>query len=417
MLSGFDPPTPAFGKPMKTLLLAALALVLASATAAAQNREASMTSHGGITIERTSDVTSVPLEDLGGKLFLRAGVNGTERSFIFDTGSPTMLSKQLASELGLEIIGERTGIDANGVPITTELAILDQLTLGDTTFRNIPILIFDFSAIPLGTCIFDGGVLGSELLPESAWRIDLDRRVMEIAETAEALAEHPKTKQAPLTLSGYPHMPVIDYSVNGFKDKALFDTGNAGTLVLFKDILGDREVNQAIKRRSLHRGRGTEGVSAGGMGQEVELHRFKLKDLRIGRHSIGAVSASTRQVPPSLIGSGMLKSNVVTLDYPGGTFSWHPREEPAPAPADQGFGVSFVDGKPLVVQLFEGSTAEKKGLRLGDEVLSLDGRLLAAKTDAERCEQLRWLIGSQTEQPYRSLTVLRNGQPVSIDLL
>ncbi|NNU15688.1 hypothetical protein HK107_05070 [Parvularcula sp. ZS-1/3] len=367
-------------------------------------------------IERHVEVSSVPVDERGGKLYLRAQVVGIEREFIFDTGSPSMISKELASELGLETIAESTGIDANGQAVTAEIAVLESVQLGDATFRDVPVLIFDFATMPMGACVFDGGVLGSELLPGSAWRIDLDRGALDIAASAEAFGKSRKVHSAPLTLSGFPHMPLIDYSVNGFSDKALFDTGNAGSLILFKEIANDREVRKAIKRGSDQRGRGSEGVSAGGMGPEVELRRFSLKDLKIGKHTIGKVTASTRQVPPTLLGAGFLSENIVTLDYPGATFSWSPRETPAPSKAHQGFGVSFVDTKPLVVQLFEGSVAAKRGLRLGDEVHSLDGRSLAAETDDERCQHLRWLINRPTDRTFSSVTVLRDGQPELIEL-
>ncbi|MEM9837561.1 MAG: aspartyl protease family protein [Pseudomonadota bacterium] len=402
------------------ILSRACALLLAStflqSTAYAQSGEVRRAFAKPIAIDRPTGMISLPLEERGGKLYISALIEGTSGTFIFDTGSPTMLSKDLATQLGLKIIGQNTGVDANGTPVTTEIAVIDEINLGGIRFQNVPVTVFDFASVPMGPCIIGDGIIGSELLPRSAWRIDLDREMIDIAPSAAEFGEDESQQEAPLTPAGYPHMPIVGYSVNGFSDNALFDTGNAGSVVLFKEITKDRQVRKAIKRGSDQRGRGSEGVSAGGMGAEVDLRRFELEGFKIGPNDIGAVTATTRQVPPTLIGTGLLAKSVVVLDYPAGAFRWHPRQSPQKKQPHQGFGVSFVEGKAQVVQLYDGSAAKKAGLKLGDEVLSLSKRSASANTDEERCDHLRWLISAPEAAQATSVTVLRNGQPKTFDL-
>src|SRR5690606_40516750 len=103
----------------------------------------------------------VPLRVFPNELHVEVGVNGTRRRFLFDTGSPSMMTSTLAAELGLEAIDRRQGRDSNGAVVDTDIVQAD-LTVGGTTFRKVPVFVADFPKVP--QCLFDG-VLGSELLP------------------------------------------------------------------------------------------------------------------------------------------------------------------------------------------------------------------------------------------------------------
>lgn len=51
---------------------------------------------------------------LGDMLFVDVDLNGEPRRFLFDTGSPSMVSATLAAELGLDVIDRRQGGDSHG---------------------------------------------------------------------------------------------------------------------------------------------------------------------------------------------------------------------------------------------------------------------------------------------------------------
>ena len=91
-------------------------------------------------------------------------MNGKAYRFILDTGSPTILTKAVADELGLVIEAENTGKDAHGNPVRMGLAILEQLRIGEVTFRNIPVFIYDATQQAMARCVLDGGVIGSDIV-------------------------------------------------------------------------------------------------------------------------------------------------------------------------------------------------------------------------------------------------------------
>ncbi|KCZ89674.1 aspartyl protease family protein [Hyphomonas jannaschiana] len=368
-------------------------------------------------IERREDVTSVPLRPHMGKVAIMASLNGAEREFVFDTGSPSMISRALADELGLELVGQNRGRDANGAEVVTDVAIVDRLDIGGISFRSVPVLIHDFTAVDPDGCFIRDGVIGSEIFPGSAWRMDAGRQVLEIAGDAALLmpedgAEPPVA--GPLEDFGYPHAPVFRYSIGGFEDRGLFDTGSSDSVTLFSQAAGNRQVKKAMVRGTLRTGRGSEGISAGGAGEETDLARFDLEGMKIGEVDLGRQSGTLRQVPPSLLGLGILDNYRVTLDYPGGRILFELREEPARGRVHPGYALQETADGVRVLQLYKGSAAAKAGLKLHDEVVAIDGQPLTGAQDP--CVTARWLAEGRPAETARTLTIRRSGKAIEIKI-
>ena len=134
-----------------------------------------------ITIERECAVANVPIRLRSGKIYLDATINGEAGRFIFDTGSPTVLDKAFGERVGLEVIGENTGRDANGRSVSMDFAQVGSLAVGGAVFRDVPVMIHDYSSVPLGKCFILDGVIGSAILPGSVWRIDTSKMRLQIA--------------------------------------------------------------------------------------------------------------------------------------------------------------------------------------------------------------------------------------------
>lgn len=401
---------------LETMSACIAAIAIASAAQAQMSPEAVAALQAPAAVERAVDVETIPLIPHMGKFAIRAAMNGIERNFVFDTGSPTLLSREFASELDLTIIGSSTGRDANGQEVTTELAVVEKLTIGRLTFSNVPVLIADFGRSDPDGCFFDGGVIGSEIFPGSVWHIDGEAQTLQIAGDIGDISGLKGTTPAAVTqlhIGSYPYAPVFDYAFGAFKDRALFDTGNSDTIVLFDRVTQQQQVKRSTLSGSLREGRGSHGVSAGGLGAESDLRRFEVEGLEVGSE-LPRLSATTRNAPPSLMGLGILDRYDVTLDYPGERMLLSERAVPASTAQHPGYAVMMVQGAVRVVQLFEGSPAQQAGLRLGDEVIVIGGHSLV---DREKpCAVVRWLVEERPTSFAQSLTVMRNGHPVELTL-
>ena len=370
-----------------------------------------------IAVERDEPLTSVPLKNHMNKLAIDATLNGVTREFLFDTGSPTMIAKPLAEELGLKIIGSNTGRDANGRPFTTQIALVDRLDIGGVSLRQVPVLIADFSVSDPRGCFLRDGLIGSEIFPGSVWHIDPERKQLHIAARArdlDPLKLPDPSVTAPLIDWGYPRAPVFPYAIGEFSDNGLFDTGHSESVVLFDRLLNNNEVKGALVPGSLRKGRGSLGVSAAGEGAETDLFRFEIEGLKIGDSSLGRQGGTIRNAPPSLVGLGIIDTYSVTLDYVAGQLRLHPRGKPQTRGAQVGFGLmAGADGVRLR-QIYEGSGAERAGLKLGDLVTAIDDR--EVPTSAVSCEVTRWIVEERPAATAQRITVLREGKRVEIDL-
>lgn len=399
------------------IISACIAAIATAPTAQAQmSPEVVAALQEPVAVERTNDVETVPLIPHMGKFAIRAAMNGLERGFVFDTGSPTLISRELADELNLIVIGSNTGRDANGRPVTTEIAVVEQLTIGGLTFSKVPVLIADFGLSDPDGCFFDGGVIGSEIFPGSVWHIDGEAQTVQIAgdiDDISGLEDMTAAAVTQLHIGSYPYAPVFDYAFGAFEDRALFDTGNSDTIILFDRVVQDQRVQRSIVPGSLRKGRGSHGVSAGGLGADSDLLRFEVEGLEMSVE-LPRLSATIRNAPPSLIGLGMLNRYDVTLDYPGKRMLLSERAVPATTAEHPGYAVMMVEGTARVVQLFEASPAQRAGLQLGDEVLAIDGRSL--RDPEEPCSVVRWLAENRPTHLADTVTVVRNGQSVELSL-
>lgn len=391
------------------------ACVLATAAvgpASAQVRERSMAEllSAPIAVEQEAPVAHVPLQLHGGKLHITATIDGVTSSFLFDTGSPTILARHFADPLDLEVVGRNTGVDSHGRQVAMDIAIVDRLTLGDTTFRRVPVLIHDFSANDMGRCLIGNGVIGSEIFPASAWRIDTQANRLTIAASSNNLPRpEGDTLRTRLYDSGYPHAPVIDYSVGGLTDKAMFDTGNSASIAFFVKAAQHPSVRSATVPGTRERGEGYEGESAGGLSEFGPLARFTIADVSFSSDKLPPTQAIVRTMPPTLFGAGLLRNYIVTLDYPGGQLILEERTEPDAVGPHPGYGIAIVDGRAVVTRLFAGSAAERAGLRLGDHVVEAQGRSLAKLEGVNYCEAVNWLVEEFEPHETVELVVERKG--------
>lgn len=314
----------------------------------------------------------VPLEVLATKLFVEVEVGGQPRQFVFDTGSPSMISAALAEELNLEIVDRTKGRDAHGAVVDTGIVQAD-IRLGGTTFHNVPIFVAEFPET--AQCLFDG-VLGSELLPLCAWQIDLPDSRLRCNTALKALDHVGDSGRQTLHDFGYPHAPILDiHFARKARSKAMLDTGSPEYLAIAPGDLEGAKRNGGVGQTVS--GYGSSGGSLGGRAPDRNQELVELKSLSIGTLSLGRVDATVRETAPSLIGASVLEHFIVTLDSRSQSAFFDSYRDGPYTRESFGFSLDF-DGAVRVGRVWDDSPAAAAGLKVGQRVTSINGQ--AAET-------------------------------------
>ncbi|MEM7243940.1 MAG: aspartyl protease family protein [Acidobacteriota bacterium] len=357
-----------------------LLLALFPGTIAAQQGPPKWTTEGP-SVGAKEFSLSLPLETLATKLHVEIELGGKPRRFVFDTGSPSMISKALVAELGLKVIDKASGRDSHGAVIESGIVQAD-LNIGGVTFRKVPMFAADLSSSEAVRCLVCDGVLGSELLPLRAWQVDLPDSKLRCNTNVRKLDHVKGAKKQRLHDFGYPHAPFLDVRfAKNATSTVMFDTGMPGIFSISPpDFEGAKRAGGVAGILSGH---GSLGSSLGGQAPVRDQQRAELRSLSIGNLELGRIVASVRESPPSLVGAALLEQFVVTFDSRSGKAYFDPIHDGPRARSSFGFGLGF-EGPITVSLVWEDSEAAKSGLAAGQTIDSINGEPTELSCDGIR---------------------------------
>lgn len=348
----------------------------------------------------------IPITIENEKIFLSASINGQAFRFVFDTGSPTVITQTVVDAMGLTPVGSNpdrrpTGVDANGQNVVMEKVRVDSLQLGAVSFNNVVAFSYNIDHLPIASCVMEGGVIGSDLFPLAVWQLNVQEKTLTIADSIETLGPIKPAKQVPLLQFGYPYAPIFEYKIGRhLRDKLMFDTGAPTTFSLVKPayqaLLDNKKSNRTITGKAV--GVGYLGEAASVSSEPIEMLEYSLKKLTIGELKLTKLDGMVRERPPSLLGVSILHRYRVTLDYPNKKAYFSPVDhsyEPA-AMAKVRFRMNNGDVEVSYID-YDSATA-KQSVQLGQKVLSINGVDVSRVEGAEVCNTVRWLLELKSSQ-------------------
>ena len=306
----------------------------------------------------------IPYETVNGKLFVYVEVVGKKAKFLFDTGAPLAVSKELAARSG--IIHDNILIDAYGNKDSALVVRLDSIRLGSLVFKNIPAI----SGMPdFYKCWDVEGVIGSNLLRNSIVRIDPVGHLIILTDQADKLGLANK-KSIPLIASGIQSDPKIGVLFKGKVNLLLgFDTGDASFLRISEDNMDQLKRSGAYE--ILARGYGSHNFSGSGTERNADKYLLKVPFLNVGDGLFQNVVFETFKSTFPAIGSKLLEYGSVTLDYIHGKFYFDAARFTNDLAGKQwSFQPSFTDNKLVVGVVWEDGEAQ---VTPGQQIIAVDG--------------------------------------------
>lgn len=321
-------------------------------------------------LEEASGSFEIPIKVSGTKIFVQIQIGEKLRRFVVDTGSPSMIDSAIAEELKLKVVGTNKGIDSHGSIIETGIVQTD-INIGGMAIQKIPMMSANFSSSPAIKEFIGDGVLGSDLLPLGIWQIDLKNSVLRFNTNLQDMPHIKGSVILRLHQFGYPYMPILDvrYSKKS-QSKALFDTGSPSFFTISSADFEGTTKSKGIGRTLS--GYGSPGGSLGGQAPNTELMQVELKELTIDKLKLGRVVAQRRELSPSLIGARMLENYIITFDSRSGRAYFEEYASKVISNSSFGFSLAF-DNSISIGAVWENSPAKSAGLRVGLELISING--------------------------------------------
>jgi predicted aspartyl protease len=202
-----------------------------------------------------------------GYLMVARGSAGTLRglTFLVDTGtSASVLEPRLAAKLHLERRAT-SSIAFLGSTVKAERAVVPSLDFGPMHAENVPVLIEDLYFLQKTLPIRVHGIIGLDVLGQSAFVIDYPARQIHFG----PLPAFPDA--IPLHMTG--GLPIIDAEVNHLPARLLLDTGALSLFLFARSIQTTAKVNAAWQS--------SEDIG------KFERDPVKLKSLKLGTAEFG----------------------------------------------------------------------------------------------------------------------------------
>ncbi|GAA4273512.1 aspartyl protease family protein [Aquimarina gracilis] len=356
-----------------------------------------LTSCGGSKLEnllKSGNIASqefsvtIPFEYKQGLMVIKATINDKEYDFILDTGASNVLSKELHKELGLKILDSEVVYGAHGTGQELEYTKVNTINIGGVDFQNTIAAIHDLNAVTEIACMDVDGIIGANLMRQAVWDFDFKNQKITIT-NAETSLDIPANHKEVKFFVGYQGTPSIITTVNGMRVlNNRIDTGYTGSLSLSR--IEFQKLRNKNKLAKYVTGNGSASVGVYGAGKPTVFYRGLVDNMRFGNLELDNTVISFSGANSKLIGINFLKKYRVI-------FNWNTQRikliETQPykntTVNTYGFGPSFKEDKLYIKYIIEGSSAQKNGLEIGDQILAIDDADYTTITQNQWCTTLK----------------------------
>ena len=312
---------------------------------------------------------TISYEEVGGLIVVEAKLGGATRRFLFDTGAPNLISKELAREIGAVVHTRQRVRDSQGKAEPLEFAYLDSLEIGGVTFYQTGAIIADLSASVELSCYEVEGIIGANLMRLACWQIDYQRKELHFASHRDSLSIPEGAVSIPFQAS-LQGSPSISMQLGSKRLQALIDSGSNsgfdGSLTTLQELRKELSF-------PAYSGFGSNQAGLFGLNRDTSYLGL-LPDVRLDTISFGPQVVEFQRPSGAKIGNEFFRQFLVTLDWQANELLLNAVTAPPPA-GEPTFGLNAIydEGKLRVGFVWDGSPAAEAGIEPGDRILFMNG--------------------------------------------
>lgn len=330
----------------------------------------------------------IPLESTFVGFIVEVNIDGKPVRLVLDTGaSCTVLSPETAVKLGLQATESRVNAtSATGGHVESRRVLSHHLSIGDAWTENEPVFIAKM--IP-GM----NGLLGVATLADWDVRIDPATKKLTLFPPGKAPPLEGETV-LPLTCQllnpqastsnpqGFRSMNLtVPVRVGTHELMAKPDTGH-GTIFQLPSVLMEKVAPEALNDAK-------PGLVTGfTLSGKTVSREAKIPEFTLGADTLRGLETSVVTVPPGstyekegLIGWNLLRHYVMTFRFAAGELRLKSLDTVQEVTQASTAGI-YMDADYKILSLVPDGPADKAGLRVGDELLEIEGHPLKTMTQA-----------------------------------
>ncbi len=318
-------------------------------------------------------------------IYLKGTIGSTEGNFVFDTGADNLYydsSFFTSNGFAYKNLIETT-LGGAGNSTQNVIVVMDTVTInfGEQVYSTSIVPVLKLKPI-LGD--FPDGIIGLDYFSKSVMEIDYKAEYMKLHVSIDSLNVKGYQKIKLERVANRLYMPV-EIAINNsttIKGKVLIDLGSGSGLSITSPTAKaydlDNMISDKVSYFNKYQGVGGGSASYDFRAQSVRINDFVVKDVisNYSKDTTGSLS-STEHI--GLLGNKILDRFDLILDFMKNDLYLRPNTDfDKPFPSSR-LGFYYVDRSAsmkswIVTGLHESSNADRAGLQVDDEILSVNGR-------------------------------------------
>ncbi len=355
-------------KSRKTILLIIFAFIGLAKTSFAQKPKEVLKWINTVETDNKDFYYEIPFEYRNDHIIIKVKIGNEFYDYVFDTGGYNDITDEIQNKNSFPILTKQTVGGANGLKANVNIVKVDSFTIGELVLKNIAALQMNFENVP-SMCGNNGALIGASIIKNFCWRIDFNQKKIIVTDNFSRLSVLPNSIKVPVTFNER-LMPYIEAKLDGKMDKYMFDLGSSS---LFS--ITEKTAKKHIQNKELIEIYG--GKIEGGNGVvKTPINILKANTFEVGN----GVNYTNKPVVYSklsnenLIGNPIIKDFIVTLNFKDNELYFSKISETTTTDGWNFFGlnIEYKKEKLLVTAIFSGLPAQKAGLNIGDEILTIN---------------------------------------------
>jgi len=314
---------------------------------------------------------NISFEFIGNHLYIPVTVSGKERLWALDTGAGmTVLNKEFAEELGLELKGELKGKGAGGT-VMASLTTLPPYSVKGIQFQDQTVAVIDMSELIRRLGLDVVGVLGYDFLSRFVTKIDFAKERVSFYEPER------------FEYTGDGHVQDMHISNSLFSVQATLDGTHAGSWT-FDIGAGTTSLDGRYALREGYAKKDGVLRVGHGAGNEFQVKNIKCDSMQFAgfmvyepeiSFSYGGTDTTFTADQIGVLGNSLFRNFVLYCDYAGERLIVERGDKfNQPWPADHsGLQIAWSQNREVEVSYVSPNTpAEKAGFTKGDVLRSIN---------------------------------------------